>query len=209
MNFKGFTQSDFDVFQIEGLEGRMNAIKQHVRPKLEQLGEIFAERLTERTNEDIFFHVAKHARRKVNPPNDTWVAFSTNKRGYKALPHFQIGLFETHVFVWFAIIYEAPIKVQYAQMIKNNLDDILNHIPKEYVWSIDHMKPEGIQHSTLTKEQLEKMALRLENIKKAELLCGIHLLRNDPILKDADAFIQKVDETFTTLMPLYRLTKQI
>ena len=37
-------------------------------------------------------HVAKHARRSVNPPIDTWVAFAPNKRGYKMLPHFQIGL---------------------------------------------------------------------------------------------------------------------
>ena len=34
-------------------------------------------------------HVAKHARRSVNPPKDTWVAFATSKRGYKMLPHFK------------------------------------------------------------------------------------------------------------------------
>ncbi|WP_397261357.1 DUF1054 family protein [Peribacillus simplex] len=28
------------------------------------------------TGDEMYPHVAKHARRKVNPPNDTWVAFA-------------------------------------------------------------------------------------------------------------------------------------
>jgi hypothetical protein len=35
------------------------------------------------------------------------LAFANSKRGYKKLPHFQIGLWDTHMFVWFAIIYEC------------------------------------------------------------------------------------------------------
>ncbi|WP_062197729.1 YktB family protein [Massilibacterium senegalense] len=209
MNFTGFSPTDFQIFTMDGLDERMAAIKSDIRPNLEALGEIFAKRLTEKTNETMYYHVAKHARRKVNPPNDTWVAFSTNKRGYKALPHFQIGLFETHVFIWFAIIYEAPIKKQYGSTVKEHVEDILSHIPQDFVWSIDHMKPEAIAHHTVTEEKLTEMANRLQNVKKAELLCGMHINRQDPILQTPEQFVEKVDETFTTLLPLYTLASRI
>ena len=55
--------------------------------------------------------MAKHARRTVNPPKDSWVAFAPYKRGYKSLPHFQIGLWRTHLFIVLVIIYEALKKM--------------------------------------------------------------------------------------------------
>ena len=39
-----------------------------------------------------FAHVAKHARRTVNPPDDTWVAFALDKRGYKKHCHFKVAV---------------------------------------------------------------------------------------------------------------------
>src|SRR5699024_11327687 len=57
---------------------------------------------------DMHLHIAKHARRTVNPPNDTWMAIAGNKRGYKKHPHFQVGLWDDHLFIWLAYIYELP-----------------------------------------------------------------------------------------------------
>ena len=91
MEFGGFTNEDFDVFLIDGLEARMDALKTTIRPKLEQLGAYYAPSLSALTGDEMFVHVAKHARRTINPPKDTWVAFANNPRGYKMLPHFQIG----------------------------------------------------------------------------------------------------------------------
>ena len=92
-----FTEEDFSTFTIEGLDARMERLKDTVRPKLKALGEHFAPTLSALTGDEMFLHVAKHARSSVNPPDDSWVAFANNKRGYKKLPHFQIGLWETHV----------------------------------------------------------------------------------------------------------------
>ena len=36
--------------------------------------------------------MAKHARRTVNPPDDTWVAFALDKRGYKKHCHFKVAV---------------------------------------------------------------------------------------------------------------------
>ena len=53
----------------------------------------------------------------MNPPKDSWVAFAPYKRGYKALPHFQIGLWGSHLFIILAVIYEAPDKVAIAERL--------------------------------------------------------------------------------------------
>ncbi|QKS71567.1 DUF1054 domain-containing protein [Paenalkalicoccus suaedae] len=204
MTFTGFTQKDFDVFSVEGLDERMEALKEEVRPKLEGLGEHFKGFLTEATGQDMYYHVAKHARRKVNPPNDTWVAFCNNNRGYKKLPHFQIGLFGSHVFVWFAVIYESPVKGELGQAFLRDQEEIAKQIPTSFVWSEDHMKPTVMPHSSMEQEDLERLFTRLSTIKKAEMLCGMTFDYNDPILKDGNAFISKVEDVFSTLMPMYK-----
>src|SRR3954469_16592616 len=165
MDFDGFTNEDFDVFQIDGLEARMDALKNTVRPKLEQLGDYFAPTLTALTEDEMFIHVAKHARRTINPPKDTWVAFANNPRGYKMLPHFQIGLWNTHLFIWFAVIYEAPQKQEIAARFTKKINKIYKEIPKDFVWSLDHMKPESVQHGTLSKEEFRSMLERLGTVK--------------------------------------------
>lgn len=209
MNFKGITQKDFDVFQIDGLDERMEALKNSIRPKLEELGQYFSPTLSAMTGEEMFYHVAKHARRTKNPPKDTWVAFANNKRGYKKHPHFQIGMWGTHVFVWFALIYEAPLKAKYSKQLKLHLNEIMDEIPGSFVWSEDHTKPVVIKHETLSKAELNNLIDRLEKIKKAELLCGINIDRNDPILNDKEKLLTSIEQTFETLLPLYRLTQSV
>ncbi|UZJ77308.1 YktB family protein [Fictibacillus sp. KU28468] len=209
MSFTGFKESDFKVFAIGGLEARMEKLIERVRPKLEALGSHFAAELSSLTGEEMFFHVAKHARRTVNPPNDTWVAFSSSKRGYKKLPHFQIGLFETHVFIWFAIIYESPVKKEYAASLKKELNTITASIPDDFVWSQDHMKPDAVHHREMKSGNLSGFVRTLAEVKKAELLCGIHIPRDEAVKLNGKDFIEKADSVFRTLMPLYELKKQV
>lgn len=79
----GFTPTDFDVFKIEGFSARMEKIYEHVRPKLVRLGHELAPELARKLHLEFFPHVAKHARRTVNPPPETWAAFGPSPRGYK------------------------------------------------------------------------------------------------------------------------------
>ncbi|MBE4908884.1 DUF1054 domain-containing protein [Bacillus luteolus] len=206
MDFKGFTNEDFNVFTIEGLDARMEALKETIRPKLEALGEHFSPTLSTIVGEEMFFHVAKHARRSVNPPKDTWVAFANNKRGYKMVPHFQIGLWETHLFIWFAVIYEANGKEMFGKSLEKNITKINELIPSDFVWSMDHTKPEVISNQGLSQDDLLSMFTRLQTVKKAEILCGITIDRNTAVEMTSDQFIQKVDDTFKQLIPLYQLS---
>lgn len=203
--FQGFAKEDFAVFEIEGLEPRMEALIATVRPKLHQLGEQVAGFLGELCGEEMFPHVAKHARRTINPPHDTWVAYANNKRGYKAYPHFQIGLWSTHVFVQFAIIYECPGKSAFAERALTELDSVRGSVPARFVWSKDHMVPTGIVHGDLPDAGLAELFERLKTVKAAELTCGIHVRREEALRMDGDAFVRLAEDTFRTLHPLYKM----
>ncbi|RFU60022.1 YktB family protein [Bacillus sp. V59.32b] len=200
-----FSASDFNVFKIDGLDQRMEALKDRIQPKLSQLGESFSGELSVKTGDEMFAHVAKHARRTINPPNDTWVAFASNSRGYKMMPHFQIGLWETHVFIWFAVIYEAPNKADFGKTLEQNAKKVKDMIPNEFVWSTDHTKPEVIPHNDLSVTDLKAMFQRLQTVKKAEILCGIQIPREDAIKLSDDEFVQTISDAFDHLLPLYKL----
>ncbi|MGH1050052.1 MULTISPECIES: YktB family protein [Bacillus cereus group] len=205
MTLQTFQSADFAVFSVDGLERRMNAIKTHIQPKLETLGERFSHYLSDQTGEPFFYHVAKHARRKVNPPNDTWVAFSTNKRGYKMLPHFQIGLWGTHAFIYFGLIYECPQKEVAAHALLEHLIDLKTNIPNDFVWSIDHTKPDVLPHNTLEAKDLQKIIERLATVKKAELLVGIHIAPEEFSSMTNEQFQTKIESTIHSLLPLYNI----
>ncbi|OLN21154.1 hypothetical protein BTO30_16370 [Domibacillus antri] len=205
MQFNGFTQNDFDTFKLEGLDDRMTAIQERIQPKFKAIGSVLTDDLSAMLGNEMFLHIAKHARRKVNPPNDTWLAIAGNKRGYKQHPHFQIGLFDDHVFIWLAFIYELPNKTDMAKTFLANMDIMKKNIPNDYVISLDHMKKEAASFGEI---DLKKSLERFRDVKKAEFLIGRHISADDPILQDGDKFYMLAKETFETLIPLYKLAYQ-
>ena len=201
-----FTQQDFHVFQIPGLEARMEALIARVRPKLERLGNLIAPELSAMTGDEMFAHVAKHARRTVHPPDDTWVAWAANKRGYKMLPHFQVGLFGTEWFAQFAIIYESQNKKIFAASMMDELKRIGRMVPPHFRWSMDHTKPASIPHAEMTTDAFREMAAKLSTTKQSEVMVGIRLKPDDPLLADGNALLETILSTFRTLLPLYRMS---
>lgn len=201
----GFTQADFDVFGLEGLEARMAAIQNQIQPKFRAIGEQLSVDTAVHAGNEMYLHVARHARRKVNPPKDTWLAICSNKRGYKAHPHFQLGLFDDHLFIWLALIYEVPNKSNIATAFLNQIDDVIAAVPKDYVISLDHMKKESTAVSGMSKQDWNNALVRFRDVQKAELLVGRHVQADDPILRDGDALLAIASSTYETLMPLYRM----
>lgn len=197
-----WSTTDFDVFLVEGLEHRMTALQEKIQPKFFELGDHFAHRLSAHGTGEFFPHVAKHARRTVNPPRDSWVAFAPAKRGYKALPHFQIGLWGTHLFIVLAIIYENPDKKGIAERLENNLD-VLTSLPKDFVVSGDHMKPGAELITEAGDAGLAKLLDRLKTVKKAEFLVGRHLSREQASCMDEKEFYAYAEDTLTQLLPVY------
>lgn len=204
MSFSGFSEQDFDCMTVPGLEPRMEAIIDQVRPKLTSLGNTVSPYLSALCGEEMYPHVAKHARRKVNPPNDTWIAWASNKRGYKALPHFQVGMFSTHLFIIFAVIYESPNKVVFADYLEKHTAKVKKLVPDGFYWSTDHLDPNGTLHKDCDNQSLKALADRLKTVKKSEIMCGLRLERDNAILRNGDQLLTTIEETFSTLLPLYR-----
>ena len=94
-----FSPDDLAVFTIPEFSARMEAVRGQIHPKLSELGAELSEPLSAQAGEPLHPHVAKHARRTKNPPEDTWVAFGPNSRGYKAYPYLGIAVsrFGVHV----------------------------------------------------------------------------------------------------------------
>ena len=199
-----WTIKDFEVFEIDGLEQRMEALTTIVRPKFHELGEKFSSYFSAKTGDEFFPHVAKHARRTINPPKDSWVAFAPYKRGYKSLPHFQIGLWNTHLFIVVAIIYEAPQKSEMADRLLKSIE-VFNQIPDDFIFSGDHMSQDSISLKTGREEQLEKMLLRLRDVKKGEFLIGRHISKDEASKLSSEQFLKLTEETFDALMPIYNI----
>lgn len=204
---QAFTQEDFDVFDIDGLDARMEAIKASIRPKLVAAGESLTPLLSINTGDEMVYHVAKHARRTVNPPKDTWVAWANDKRGYKKHPHFQLGLWGSHLFLWYAVIYEAEGKVQIGQALERSIDELLQLVPDHFHWSADHTVPASTAQKELGRDGVLTLIKRLQDVKKAELLCGVRIDRHDPILTDERALATKIEETFKILSHVYTLAR--
>lgn len=201
----GFTSADFDVFQLQGLEERMQGIQTLIQPKFRGLGERLTAELAPLAGKELFLHIARHARRKVNPPKDTWLAICDNKRGYKAYPHFQLGLFDDHLFLWLALIYEVPNKKNIAAGFLNNIDDVIDAVPQNYVLSMDHMKKDCLNVRDMSEADWESVLIRFRDVKQSELLIGRHIKANDPLLQNGEALLQFAATTYEQLMPLYRL----
>ncbi|MGB6408735.1 MAG: DUF1054 domain-containing protein [Planococcus donghaensis] len=201
-----WTEQDFDVFNTPGLEARMSALTDLIRPKFAELGTDFSSFFSGKTGDEFFPHVAKHMRRTVNPPNDSWVAFAPYKRGYKAVPHFQIGMWESHVFVILAVIYEAPNKTAMAENLLHS--DVLKSLSGEFVVSGDHMKPQSAALNELGDEGLEKVLIRLRDVKKGEFVIGRHLTKDQAAFFTKEQFYQFVEETFEALLPVYQTLLQ-
>lgn len=121
-------------------------------------------------------------------------------------PHFQIGLFDDHVFVWLAYIYELPGKPQMASLLLEHITDLQKNIPESYWISTDHTKKKASQ--PITDVELEKVLTRFRDVKKGEFLVGRHFASDDPLLHNGEQFIDEVKKTFETLMPFYHLSLQ-
>ncbi|SBO18204.1 conserved hypothetical protein [Carnobacterium divergens] len=200
-----FTKEDFSIFEIPTLEDRMQAIREQIQPKFREFGELFKEGLLNEMDEDeLFVHVAQHLRRTKNPPNDTWMAVSCNKRGYKMAPHFQLGLYGDHVFIWLAFIDNPKFEKEMAQGLLDKIE-LFETLPEDFVVSLDH-------HTTkvtpIKELDIEKGLTRFRDVKKGEFLVGRQLMADDSILKNPAATQMYMLNTFKKLLPLYKQSFQ-
>lgn len=195
-----FTNQDFEIFNDQTLAGRMHLIKTVIDPKFEQLAPTIIANLQTPGEPPFYAHVAKHLRRFKNPPVDTWVAFSQNKRSYKAWPHFELGLWPDRLFIYFDILDECKPAVQ-AKMQLADLTPLLKALPAGYVISNNHGVPTT---ESATPANITQAIKKFDQYKHSELVVGRAVGVNDPLFDDADALNQLIITTFKQLLPIYQ-----
>ncbi|GEK57268.1 YktB family protein [Marinococcus halophilus] len=201
-----FTKKDFSIMQTEGLENRMSQIREHIQPVFSQLADSLAEDLSTDTGEELFIHVARHARRSVHPPESTWFGIAPDKRGYKKHPHFQVGLFDDHLFAWLTHMYEVPDKAGIGSMYLDRLS-LLTSLPDDYKISPDHTKPDAFYIQENQEKTIHTLE-RLRDVKKAELLIGRQFDAKTASSWNEKETYEYIYGTFKELLPLYHLSLQ-
>jgi uncharacterized protein YktB (UPF0637 family) len=120
----GFWRGDFEVFAIEGFNARMEKIYGRIRPRMLRLGREMAPELSRKLHMDFYPHVAKHMRRTVNPPDETWAAFGPSPKGYKRYPHLALFISAAGIHARLVVKSEAAGRPGMARLIKSKSEEL-------------------------------------------------------------------------------------
>ncbi len=203
-----FVAGDFRVFDVKGFKPRMSEIRGRVRPKLEALGHSLAPAVGRSIGAEVFAHVAKHARRTVNPPDDTWVAFSPDARGYKKHCHFKVAVSRHGVRFLFELGPEHADKRRWSAAWKRNapkLTPVLRRVRNLAWFKNEHDEEPAAPLADLTPDALGELGDELTRTRDGQLVIG-RTVPADEAARWSDAQYRAAAlETFRALAPLYRL----
>ncbi len=208
MAFTGFTASDFNVFDLKGFQPRMAAIRGQIRPKLEALGALLLRAVAKATGGEAFAHVAKHARRTVNPPDDTWVAFGPDKRGYKKHCHFKVAASRRCVRFLFEAGPEYADKKRWTAAWKKNAARLAPALKKAkgLAWfKNEHDEEPAAILADLTSEEIARLGDELTRTRDGQFVLGRLVSESDAASWGPDEYTKAAAATFEALAPLYRL----
>jgi len=194
-----FTEQSFEVFEIAGLDERMAAIRASIQPVFQAVGEEIRAQLEEKVGQPLYLHIAQHRRRTVYPPESTWLAIGTQKRGYKMEAHFQLAIWDEYVGLWLSIIDQPKVKDQLAQRLTDH-KDLVQNLPKDFVLSPDHTQP-----TVYGLKEMDSLLEHFATVKKSELQIGRIIKRNDPIWQTPAQAQETMLATYQTLLPLFQL----
>jgi Protein of unknown function (DUF1054) len=197
----GFRPIDFEVFKIPGFGHRMEKIYEHVRPKLIRLGNELAPELSRKLHLELFPHVAKHMRRTVNPPPETWVAFGPSARGYKRYCYLALCISRVGLHARAVVKAEADSRPAMAQRIRAQNTDLVRkfagtRIARYEKWDfIRHPRP-----SPAAPELFGALADALGK-KTGSIDLGFGWSVGEALRLERDEMV----EAFRELEPLYRV----
>lgn len=195
-----FTEESFSVFNVEGLDERMAAIRSKIQPIFQQLDEVFQQVLEPLLEEELVIHIAQHRRRTTYPPENTWSALSRQKRGYKMEPHFQLGIWPDYVFMWLSCIDQPKNEQAIAQSLLDH-PALFADLSTDFVLSGDHTKPKVEE---MSPENRERLLIRFREVKKGEFQVGRIIKKEDPMWKNPEAAQAYMVETYKQLVPMYK-----
>jgi len=208
MAFGGFTAKDFQVFAIPDFPGRMAAIRGQIQPKLFALAEEIGPKLKQIVGSETFSHVAKHMRRTVNPPDDTWVAFGPEKRGYKKAQHLKLAISRHCIRLLFEVGPEYADKAKWVRTWEREAGRLavrLKEGPRLGWYKNEHDEEPAALLKDLSSREIGRLAGELTRRKDGQLVLGRRLDQAEVLRLKPAAFVQAALATFRDLTALYRL----
>jgi uncharacterized protein YktB (UPF0637 family) len=208
MSSGAFGASDFKVFATAGFKPRMDAIRQRVRPKLEALSRSLLPEVARVAGGEAYGHVAKHARRTVNPPADTWVAFGPDRRGYKKHGHFKVAVSRNCVRFLFEVGPEHADKPGVAEAWKRDapqLGPVLRRVRGLAWFKNEHDEEPGGMLAELGSDPLSRLADDLLRRRDGQIVVGRVVPAAAGARWTEAQYREAAIETFRALAPLYRL----
>ncbi|HWP35186.1 MAG TPA: DUF1054 family protein [Thermodesulfobacteriota bacterium] len=210
--FGGFEEADYRVFTIRTFAEAMAAIRARVTPKLEALGARLAPALSAASGEPFFAHVARHARRTVNPPPETWVAFGRDPRKYKPFAYLGVVVGARGVDVRLVLKDESRDKATLADALvreRRRLAGWLREVPGLAWYASLPGAPrepgeEPVPVASLGARFLDDLADALRTRKAQEVELGFGWPKGDRRLA-GPGFERLALRSLVTLVPLYRL----
>jgi uncharacterized protein YktB (UPF0637 family) len=203
-----FGPADYRIFEIKGFQPRMGQIRARVRPKLETLGKSLAPAVARSVGGETFAHVARHARRTVNPPDDTWVAFAPDARGYKKHCHFKVAVSRHCVRFLFEIGPEHADKKRWAAAWKKNagkLTPVLRRMKGLAWFKNEHDEAPAAALADMTAEDVAALADEVVRRRDGQLVLGRAVPAEEAARWPEARYREAALETFRALAPLYRL----
>jgi uncharacterized protein YktB (UPF0637 family) len=201
----GFRPRDFEVFSVEGFSARMELIYRHVRPRLVKLGKELAPELSRKLHLEFFPHVAKHARRTVNPPAETWAAFGPSPKGYKRYGYLALCISRTGLHARAVVKTEADHREEMGAKLRAKASDLaksfrgtkIAHYEK---WDFAHLPATTIADPAF----FESIADALDK-KTGVLDVGFEWRVHDAIRLEPAELL----DAFAELEPLYRVLRSV
>ncbi len=201
----GFRTRDFEVFSVEGFSARMEFIYRHVRPRLVKLGNELAPELSRKLHLEFFPHIAKHARRTINPPAETWAAFGPSPKGYKRYGYLALCISRAGLHARAVVKTEADhrdemgakLHAKTSELAKSFRGTKIAHYEK---WDFMHLPATTIAEP----EFFESIADALDK-KTGVLDVGFGWRVHDAIRLDRAELL----DAFAELEPLYRVLRSV
>jgi uncharacterized protein YktB (UPF0637 family) len=156
----------------------------------------------------IFVHVARHARRTVNPPDDTWAALGTDKRGYKKDVHFKVAVSRNCVRLLLEVGPEYDDKGEWAMEWAREPSVVREALggSRKLAWFKDEHDEEPALHvSALSPSEIQDLGRELTRRRDGQLVLGRRIDRKEFLGLNASAFRRVALATFKPLALLFTL----
>ena len=203
-----FTSNDFKVFDITGFEERMEALRSEIQPKLTQIGAALVPGVASLVDQPLHVHVAKHLRRTVNPPNDTWAALGAHKRGYKKDVHFKIAISRNCVRLLFELGPEYYDKAEWVLRWRRDIRGISRTLGsgKKLAWFKDeHDERPEADLSNWSGTELACLGKEVTRRKDGHLVIGRRIDCDEIIRMKPAQFKRVALGTFRSVAPLFSI----